>query len=581
MSRADVTIRARTHLETDRAKLELQSPPGPHLSVAPGLDDPPRVARPGFDGRRSLILEADDLGLLHAFNEGVLAACHEGVLTSTCLRANGYAYEHAIREVLPACPGLGVGIHLCLNEAEPVAPRRTVPLLLNRRGSLRPGFVWLMRVARTAAGLKQIETEFRAQIARVLGDGVPVDHLNSHQHVHMIPAIFRLTCRLAREHGVPCVRLVRELPYGAGGVRKHVQPYVNSNFVKHLLMNRLARINEAAARKFGIPTTDYFVGVNYTAHMSLRAVVSGLKAAPYGSVELLLHPAIGPDRRDEPYYSTSGLHKYVTARQRSIELQSLRSPKLSDFLRDEGWKAMSFATWARARQRSRIPMRTPNVPDETRQLCDCAEVTCPPWVSAAQDDSRVFAQLALVQTQPGQRVLDVGTGTGILAICLAKAGRSVVAIDISRAAVRTARANSARNGVNVECCESDLLASVRGRFDLIAFNLPYGFRRDNLVMNVAKHLLRQVPWIRQHSGLAVPRPILKYHQQLVARLIEQAPEHLTPDGGVLLHTYESEVSALAQVLPDRVQIELLQHPRLTTNRTVGMLIRFRAAGAPQ
>lgn len=569
MSRAELTMSGHTG-----------DPAAPMTLGTVRASDAPSNLGSVASARRSLILEADDLGLLYAFNEGIRAAYHEGLLTSTCLRANGYAYEHAIKEILPVCPDLGVGIHLCLNEAEPVADRERVPLLLDDCGSLRRGFFWLMKLARTAAGLQQIEIEFRAQIARVLGDGIRVDHLNSHQHVHMIPAIFRLTCRLAREFGIPCVRLVRELPYGAGGLRKHVQPYVNSNFAKRLLLNRLARINEKAASKFGIPTTDYFVGVNYTSDMSTRPVVSGLQAAPYGSVELLLHPAIGPDRRDVRY-PTPSLYKYVTARQRGMELRSLRSPKLSDFLRREGWKPMTFGAWARARPASDTPRSTPVVPDDARHVCETVELACPPWVSEAQEDSRVFAQLILTQSSPGQRVLDVGTGTGILAICLAKLGRSVVAVDISAAAVRTARANAARSGVSFECYESDLLTSVQGRFDLIAFNPPYAFRRDNFVTSVARHVLRRVPWIRQHSGLAMPRTVLKYHQQLIAQLMAQAPDHLTPGGAVLLHAYESEVEPLTHVLPDGATVELLQHPQLTTNRTVGMLVRFAAANTPR
>ena len=577
MSQADATIPgcadpAAARQAPDRDRLAALRPAEPRPTSGPPS------GQPCGNRRRSLILEADDLGLLYAFNEGIRTACAEGVLTSTCLRANGYAYEHAVADVLPACPQLGVGIHLCLNEAEPVAPRAQIPLLLDERGSLRAGFVWLMRLARTVAGLQQIEIEFRAQIAKVLGDGVPIDHLNSHQHVHMIPPIFRLTCRLAREYGVPCVRLVRELPYGAGGFRKHLQPYVNSNIIRHLVLNRLARINATAARKFGLLTTDYFVGVSYTSDMSLRPVLSGLKAAPYGSVELLLHPALGPDARDTRY-PTRGLHRYATARQRAMELRSLRSPKLRDFLQREGWNVMTFGAWARTRVAGPLRRSTPVVPGESRELSENVAVRCPPWVSEAQADSRAFAQLALTQSRPGQRVLDLGTGTGIVGICLTKEGRSVVAVDISRAAVRTARANARRNGVSLECYESDLLASVEGRFDLIAFNLPYSFRRDNALTNVAKHLLRQVPWIRQRSGLAMPRPVLKYHQQLVAQLFDEAPAHLNPGGAVLLHAYESEVGALSQVLPDEAEVELLEHAQLASNRTAGMLVRFRTAGA--
>lgn len=541
------------------------------LRYAQSADRPPARAK----AHRSVILEADDLGLVYAFNEGIRVAYQEGVLTSTCIRANGYAYDHAVREILPACPGLGLGIHLCLNEAGCVAPPSQVPLLLEKTGCLRGGFFWLIRLARTAAGSQQIELEFRAQIEKVLSDGLDIDHLNSHQHVHMIPSIFRITCRLSREYGIPAVRLTRELPYWAGGVRKRMQPFVNSNFLKHILLNNFARVNEIAARRFGIPTTDYFVGVNYTAHMNLAATLGGIRAAPYGSVEVLLHPAIGPDPRDARY-PTASLFRYVTAPQREMELQSLRSAELSEFLRRENWVMTRFADWA-AEQKERWPKTsTPEISDAIRTTCMSVDVSCPPWVSAAQDDSRVFAQLVVNQSRPGQRVLDIGTGTGIIAICLARMQRDVVAADISGAAIRTARGNARRNGVGIECVKSDLLASVVGRYDLIAFNPPYNFAPDNLATNVAKHVLRKVPMVRRNSGLAMPRPVLRFHQQLIERLIGQAPEHLTPGGQILLHAYLSEVPALTGVLPEGAEVELLEHVALT-NHTVGMLIKLPGA----
>lgn len=520
--------------------------------------------------RRTIIVEADDLGLLYAFNEGIRAAFAEGVLTSTCLRANGYAYEHAVREVLPACPGLGVGVHLCLNEAAPSAAARDVPALVDGAGNLRGGYVWLLRLARSRAGLAQIEREFRAQIERVLRDGVRIDHLNSHQHVHMIPPIFRLACRLAREYAIPCVRLARELPYSAGGLRRWVQPYANSNIVKHALLNRFARINENAARKFGLPTTDYFVGVKYTAHMSLPAVLAGLRALPYGSVEVLLHPAIGPDPRDT-HYPSRELERYVAAPQRAIELHSLRARELSEFLRQENWVMTDFAAWAEDQRTRRPAEQTPTIALAVRELCETLAVSCPLWVSEAQDDSRAFAQLAISQTTPATRVLDVGTGTGIIALCLAKLGRPVVASDLSRGAVRTALANARRHGVALDCRQSDLLESIDGRFDLIVFNPPYNFRPDNFATNVAKNLVRRVPYVRRTSGLAMPRPVLKFHQELIERLIRQAPRNLNPGGRILLHAYESETATLARVLPEGATVTLLRHPGLR-NHTVGMLI---------
>jgi len=528
---------------------------------------------PARSGRRIVILEGDDLGLLYAFNEGIRRAYQAGGLTSTCLRANGYAYEHAVREVLPACPGLGVGVHLCLNEARCVAPTYRVPLLVGQDGSFRRGFLWLMKLARRPRGRRQIEREFRAQIEKVLADGVRVDHLNSHQHVTMIPEVFRIACRLAREYGIPCVRLVRELPYGAGGLGKRLQPFVNSNYVKHLLLNRFARVNELVAREYDIAVTDYFVGVNYTSHMNLGTVVAGLRAVPSGSVEVLLHPAIGPDPRDVEY-PEPGLRRYVRAPQRAAEVHALIVPALYDFLRRDAWTATTFAEWAAGRELRRARVTAPHVPEPVRRLCNTIEVVCPPWVSAAREDSRAFAQLVSTQVAPGGRVLDLGSGTGIIGICLAKLGRNVVASDISRAAVRTTAANARRNGVLIPCYHSDLLESLEGRFDWIAFNPPYSFGPDTFVSNVAKNLLRRVSWISQTSGLAMPRPVLRYHQQLIGRLVAQAPRHLRAGGGILLHAYESEVTALSSVLPPGSEVEILRHPAM--DQTVGMVIRLPA-----
>jgi len=249
----------------------------------------PPSRRPGRTKGRCVILEADDLGLTYAFNEGIRQAHLEGYLTSTCLRANGYAHRHAVDEVLPACPRLGVGVHLCLNEGPCVAPAGEVSHLITSGQQLRRGYLWLIWLARSSAGRLQIEREFRAQIERILDDGVGVDHLNSHQHVHMIPRVFRLTCRLEAEYGIPCVRLAREPAYLAPGLVRKIAPLSSANYLKHLLLNRFAGVDAAVAREYGIRTTDHFVGVNYTGQMDLGAIAAGLDAAAGGNVEILRH----------------------------------------------------------------------------------------------------------------------------------------------------------------------------------------------------------------------------------------------------------------------------------------------------
>jgi release factor glutamine methyltransferase len=75
----------------------------------------------------------------------------------------------------------------------------------------------------------------------------------------------------------------------------------------------------------------------------------------------------------------------------------------------------------------------------------------------------------------GAAVLDVFTGSGILAVTAALEGaREVTAVDVSRRAALTARLNARLNGVRVRALRGDLFAPVAGRrFDLIVANPPY------------------------------------------------------------------------------------------------------------
>lgn len=86
---------------------------------------------------------------------------------------------------------------------------------------------------------------------------------------------------------------------------------------------------------------------------------------------------------------------------------------------------------------------------------------------------------------PGATVLDMGTGSGVGAVCAAAYAGRVVAVDINPAAVRCARINALLNAVEarVEVRQGDLFAPVAGeRFDLVLFNPPFfrGAPRDNL-----------------------------------------------------------------------------------------------------
>jgi release factor glutamine methyltransferase len=83
--------------------------------------------------------------------------------------------------------------------------------------------------------------------------------------------------------------------------------------------------------------------------------------------------------------------------------------------------------------------------------------------------------LALLDGADAPRVLDVGTGTGAVALSIAKEhpGARVTATDASSDALALARENADALGLDVELVEGDLIAGVEGPFDLVVSNPPY------------------------------------------------------------------------------------------------------------
>ncbi len=93
-----------------------------------------------------------------------------------------------------------------------------------------------------------------------------------------------------------------------------------------------------------------------------------------------------------------------------------------------------------------------------------------PHVYRPSDDT--YLLMAGISVAPGERFLEVGTGTGLIALHAA-AFTSAVATDADPRAVGLARANARRNRVAMEVVRCDLMAGVRGPFDVVAFNPPY------------------------------------------------------------------------------------------------------------
>jgi len=93
-----------------------------------------------------------------------------------------------------------------------------------------------------------------------------------------------------------------------------------------------------------------------------------------------------------------------------------------------------------------------------------------PGVYPPREDSRLL--LEAVRVEPGDAFLEIGTGTGFVALHAAKVAPAV-ATDVSPDSVRCARRNAIANRLPLAVVRADLFGGIRGSFDVIALNPPY------------------------------------------------------------------------------------------------------------
>ncbi|MBD0776555.1 peptide chain release factor N(5)-glutamine methyltransferase [Maribacter sp. ANRC-HE7] len=149
-------------------------------------------------------------------------------------------------------------------------------------------------------------------------------------------------------------------------------------------------------------------------------------------------------------------------------------------------------------------------------------------------------------------ILDIGTGSGCIAIALAKALKNtkVFALDVSKRALRTAELNAQKNKVEIVYIQSDILKteSLEEKFDIIVSNPPYVRVLEKEYMN--SNVIENEPEIALF--VSDDDPLVFYR-----KIIQFAIEHLKQDGWLYFEINQYLGSETKALLVDRfVEIEL-------------------------
>ena len=271
------------------------------------------------------IFNADDFGISKGVNAAIVKAHREGILNSASLMINQKYAAEAVK-LAKEMPELEMGLHVNLTNEYPAASAQEIPLLVDGQGKLKNGFVNLLLISffKPRQLRLQVEIEMRAQIAKYLTTGLPLQHLDSHRHVHMIPQIFKTMRKLQKEFEVPRIRVINENIFNTLKYNHNKSWLFDGALIKYVLLRFLCWWN-------GYKNDVYFYTLMYTCKIA-KEQFSGVKIPQgYKAVEIMIHPGM-PEI--DKQYPEDVWDENILSPYRTVELETLLDKKVPEGIND-------------------------------------------------------------------------------------------------------------------------------------------------------------------------------------------------------------------------------------------------------
>ena len=155
------------------------------------------------------------------------------------------------------------------------------------------------------------------------------------------------------------------------------------------------------------------------------------------------------------------------------------------------------------------------------------------------DDS--YLLLSAIKIDGRKKALDMGCGSGIIALHMAKSGNDVVAADISKPAIKNTIFNAGLNNLKIDTIQSNLFKNIKEKYDIIVFNPPY-----------LPTINEDISWDGGIKGLNIIQPFL-----------ETAKKHLFKNG--VIYIVISNLTDMKKMIADNsaeYNFEVISYKRI-------------------
>ena len=308
---------------------------------------------------KKLIVNADDLGLSPGVNRAILRGAAQGGITAASLMVSMPFAEDAAAQIKATCPDLSVALHFCLTSGQAILPQRMIPALVDARGYFKLGFLGLWRGLTShktrAEILAQVTAEFDAQLHHMerLAEkfSLRFDHLDSHQHIHVLPGLLELFEREAEQRRL-ILRIPRE-PFGdCRRVMRRFASWFPGGLARKAILNHHLRRSRRDHSAFHTEQQVGYFGILDTGQVgqaAFREIVRVIRddQSGYEIFELNIHPACCEGKykiesKDGEGSFSKGDASFQRSPWRKREWELVNSPEFTKLLAENGIALVSF-----------------------------------------------------------------------------------------------------------------------------------------------------------------------------------------------------------------------------------------------
>jgi len=240
-----------------------------------------------LSGVTRLIVNADDYGYFDGVTRGILEGARKGVIRATGIMSNSPNFDEHVR-LLESVKTVDAGVHLNITQGQPLS--RQMRSYCDRQEGGFPGkFSVALAIMTGRLPVQFVREEWQSQIQRCLDAGLELKFLNTHEHVHVLPVLYKLINEMAEQYNVPYIRYpAAEWRYwgGIGGaLRNTILQCVN-------LVNRKPQQLE----------TPEFIGMSKSGKLDIEYLEKCIASLlPGRTYELMCHPGyFDPGEVDDP-----------------------------------------------------------------------------------------------------------------------------------------------------------------------------------------------------------------------------------------------------------------------------------------